>query len=136
MLRGEKKGKLACVRNHDLTLLGRNKWHQCIACNKEDTTSPRRREMEWAKQGILNESNEAFKVGDFNRHFQIQGGCCKICNRHQSDLKATLGVDHNHVTGIVRSLLCHRCNLRTNNLTIEEALKIVNYLKENDLASR
>jgi len=90
--------------------------------------------MEWAKQGILNENSEPFKVNDYNRYFQIQGGCCKMCNKHQSDLKASLGVDHNHVTKAVRSLLCHTCNLKVNNLTLEGALKIVDYLKENQRA--
>jgi len=43
--------------------------------------------------------------------FNTQKGCCAICNRHESQLKLKLAVDHNHKTGIIRGLICHRCNI-------------------------
>lgn len=52
---------------------------------------------------------------DYNTMFESQGGVCKICGdegflmdseRH----KIKLVVDHNHITGAVRGLLCHNCN--------------------------
>jgi hypothetical protein len=39
-----------------------------------------------------------------------QNSCCKICGRHQSELKKALGVDHDHITGKIRGLLCQKCN--------------------------
>ena len=40
-----------------------------------------------------------------------QQGCCKICNISEADANGKrLHVDHNHVTGQVRGLLCTRCN--------------------------
>lgn len=42
--------------------------------------------------------------------FNIQNGCCAICNKHQSQLKHKLHVDHNHKTGIIRGLICKGCN--------------------------
>jgi len=42
--------------------------------------------------------------------FASQKGSCAICERHQSELKKTLCVDHCHKTGKVRGLLCHECN--------------------------
>jgi len=60
--------------------------------------------------------NQRFKsaygitVDDYNKMFKDQEGCCAICNRHQSELSITLAVDHDHVTGDVRGLLCRDCN--------------------------
>lgn len=39
-----------------------------------------------------------------------QNGLCAICSEPPTDKKA-LAVDHNHVSGKIRSLLCMRCNL-------------------------
>jgi len=39
-----------------------------------------------------------------------QGGCCKLCEK--SVLYDKMEADHNHRTGRVRGLLCHRCNRR------------------------
>ena len=42
--------------------------------------------------------------------FAQQGGKCAICDRHQSEFKRGLSIDHDHKTGKVRGLLCTRCN--------------------------
>ena len=42
--------------------------------------------------------------------FDNQSGRCLICEKHQSELKQTLNVDHCHETGKVRGLLCGPCN--------------------------
>ena len=55
--------------------------------------------------------NYGITLEDYNRMFGEQNGCCKICGKHQQDLKASLHVDHNHTTGKVRGLLCHHCNV-------------------------
>ncbi len=46
----------------------------------------------------------------YNEKFEQQGGRCIICQAHQSELKYSLCVDHNHDTGEVRDLLCSKCN--------------------------
>jgi hypothetical protein len=38
-----------------------------------------------------------------------QDGKCAICK--QPERRTSLCVDHDHVTGRVRGLLCHRCNI-------------------------
>ena len=48
---------------------------------------------------------------EYNELFEKQDGRCAICNTHQSELKRTLAVDHDHITDKVRGLLCDRCNV-------------------------
>lgn len=48
---------------------------------------------------------------DYNRMFEEQEGKCKICGRHQSDMETSLAIYHDHNTGIVRGLLCNKCNV-------------------------
>lgn len=41
-----------------------------------------------------------------------QDHACAICTRHKDQFKTRLAVDHNHVTGEIRGLLCAYCNHR------------------------
>lgn len=47
-----------------------------------------------------------------------QNGRCAICNRHQSEFTRQLAVDHNHLTQMIRGLLCVHCN--TNSAVSED----------------
>lgn len=48
---------------------------------------------------------------EYNEMYIIQNGCCAICGVHQSKLKRSLHVDHNHKTKEIRGLLCWGCNV-------------------------
>jgi hypothetical protein len=53
---------------------------------------------------------------DFKELFDFQDGKCAICGIDNIDdkpksWKRNLCVDHDHETGKIRGLLCHRCNL-------------------------
>ena len=50
-------------------------------------------------------------VETYNKMFEAQGGCCRICAKHQTEVKRTFAVDHDHKTGKVRALLCNPCNI-------------------------
>ena len=63
-----------------------------------------------------------------------QKECCKICGKHQSQLKKKLHVDHCHRTGVVRGLLCSPCNIglgafEDNVSSLEKAAK---YIQESE----
>lgn len=59
-----------------------------------------------------NDLMKMFGIGleEYNAMFAAQGGCCAICQRHQSEFKRALATDHDHASGKVRSLLCSPCN--------------------------
>lgn len=39
------------------------------------------------------------------------GGCCAICNKHESKCKRQHAIDHCHKTGAIRGILCAKCNI-------------------------
>lgn len=42
--------------------------------------------------------------------FEKQGRCCAICGRDTPIGKTQWATDHDHVLGVVRGILCYRCN--------------------------
>ena len=54
---------------------------------------------------------------EYQALFEAQGGVCKLCGeeetarKNHSEEKRMLAVDHDHNTGVVRGLLCARCNV-------------------------
>jgi hypothetical protein len=46
---------------------------------------------------------------EYWRMYEKQGGVCKICGKPQC-VGTKLDVDHDHVSGKVRGLLCRHCN--------------------------
>ena len=73
-------------------------------------------------------------LDEYNQMFAEQEGKCLICGRHQSEFKNALGVDHDHVTGEIRGLLCTHCNnaLGCVNDNIDLLYKLIEYLKINE----
>jgi hypothetical protein len=50
-------------------------------------------------------------LAEYEAMLAEQGGVCLICGRDpQTAGRERLVVDHDHATGHVRGLLCHRCN--------------------------
>lgn len=53
-------------------------------------------------------------LADYERMLDEQGGVCKVCCRPETAILRghvkALAVDHCHATGVVRGLLCTKCN--------------------------
>lgn len=49
-------------------------------------------------------------VKDYHMMMDQQDNKCAICKRCQSEFTKKFAVDHNHVTGKIRGLLCSHCN--------------------------
>jgi hypothetical protein len=60
---------------------------------------------------------------DFDKMLAEQQGKCKLCFKIPDTDKRPLCVDHNHVTGKVRGLLCYGCNRLMVLIDNEELLK-------------
>jgi len=49
-------------------------------------------------------------VEDYNKFLITQGGACAICRTTDPGRYANFCVDHDHTTGMIRGLLCQKCN--------------------------
>lgn len=60
---------------------------------------------------------------------ETQSGKCAICKLKEQ--KRELAVDHNHTTGKVRGLLCHKCNVSLGLLkeSTENMESMISYVK-------
>ena len=68
----------------------------------------------------------------YNELLIKQDFCCAICGKHVSKCKKRLAVDHDHITGEVRGLLCMQCNIILGNANddVEILLEAINYLNK------
>lgn len=68
--------------------------------------------------------------------FVAQGEVCAIC-KEKCQTKKSLSVDHDHQTGIVRGLLCNRCNralgmFKDNKILLIRAAQYLNGIKNDN----
>jgi len=61
---------------------------------------------------------------------------CEICGQKEEELNRSLHIDHNHITGKVRGLLCFKCNSAIGKLncdiTVENLLNAIDYIKRTE----
>jgi len=88
-----------------------------------------RRNSAWRSAKIKNSNGEFFNYQDFLNLYALQNKRCAICFLDLIEKKAH--VDHDHKTGIVRGILCVRCNMGIGSLKEEKRifLKAMEYLK-------
>jgi ribosomal protein S17E len=69
----------------------------------------------------------------YNTMLACQNNLCAICGKDQSQYNQRFAVDHDHNTGKIRKLLCHRCNtgigMLDENVSILQSA--INYLNSN-----
>lgn len=98
----------------------------CKSCTKEDARKwwavhpekYREKNRRWRianpekhkeyKRKTALKSRYGLSLADYERCLDLQNGVCAICGRPPD--KRALDVDHDHVTGRVRGLLCPTCN--------------------------
>jgi Autographiviridae endonuclease VII len=95
----------------------------CKACHKKHKSNWHKRnkdKVDAAQQKYRDSGNQwrnalkrlyGITEEQYNEMLQRQGGCCAICRNPQNNhTSKRLHVDHDHSTGVVRGLLCYRCN--------------------------
>lgn len=91
--------------------------HQCRTCKKTyDKRQNTKPEVILRKKGLYLLRTFGISSEQYDRMAQSQQHKCAICyqpetaKEHRTGKTRALSVDHNHITGEVRSLLCQKCN--------------------------
>jgi hypothetical protein len=77
-------------------------------------------------------------VDDYNEMVSAQQNVCDICGKQETERSNKLSIDHNHATGLVRKLLCHKCNrgigsFDENVETLQNAIDYLNKHNEKEI---
>lgn len=80
-----------------------------------------RKAQEWSKANrekvLLSSKKNWYKtkygitLEEYQQKLENQKYSCAICGKHESEFARKLAVDHCHITGKIRDLLCPKCNL-------------------------
>jgi uncharacterized protein YaiL (DUF2058 family) len=86
-----------------------------------------------ARQSLLF-TKYGMTVSDYDRMFEQQKGVCAICGKEQTHSPVHNGylcIDHDHVTGKNRGLLCRKCNIALGHVddNVEVLEKMIAYIK-------
>jgi hypothetical protein len=65
--------------------------------------------QQWARQNDL-QRKYGITTAEYDALLARQNGGCAICRRRPKE-NERLCVDHCHITGLIRGLLCHSCNI-------------------------
>lgn len=91
---------------------------RCRACNATRCRDRKINNPEGSRASLRKanlKANYGLSVERYEAMLRQQGGVCAICGKGETRLNRrgepkSLCVDHNHATGAVRALLCHKCN--------------------------
>jgi hypothetical protein len=109
--------------------------NECKPCRRKRNKkiykqSPEYRYKSWASR-IMREYG--WTVERYYETLAAQGGGCAICgSRNPGRGNARFSIDHNHVSGLTRALLCHSCNVALGLLKEDKSRiqKMIDYLTD------
>lgn len=90
-----------CGKNKGPKFFDKKYCYRCTSAVKKDSSNKAHRARVAKVYGIEPE--------DYDRLYAAQGGRCAICRRATGKTRR-LSVDHDHISGRVRGLLCKPCN--------------------------
>lgn len=108
-----------CYKNKPLDEFALNKKskdgrsYDCKKCHREYVTEYYKLNPRKSKSSSLN--RYGITIEDYEILFDKQKGVCAICSKPETrictqGMVQSLSVDHDHETGLIRGLLCDRCN--------------------------
>ena len=109
------------IKNGSRTKKKQNKF---IGFGKSDSAEYNRNTTLFSRYGITPQQRIEL--------FDSQDGKCYICEKHEKLFNKSLSVDHNHITGQVRGLLCSLCNqaiglLKEDTKSLQMAINYLNF---------
>lgn len=120
-----------------------NPWTQCLQCkkisnNKFQESNPGRNTNVLKKHYYVRRNNLKLCKEEYKKILDKQNGVCAICEKPEQIINGRinkvpkrLAIDHCHKTGVIRGLLCHKCNVSIGSFdeSIETLEKAIAYLK-------
>jgi Autographiviridae endonuclease VII len=106
----------------------------CVTCYNEHQREWKNNNPDSRKRSVRkNVIKNSYGLSEFEYHklIELHQNACTICRKPEIIVGKSLAVDHNHETGEVRGLLCHKCNVALGMLNENEDLiwNMMEYLK-------
>jgi len=105
--RATKDGKCTSCYNKELRLRNKEYYERCKKAGREYSKT---------EKGKLRNKSAVLKhlygitLVQYDEQFARQNHSCAICKRAKTDDEKRFPLDHHHVSGQVRGILCQRCN--------------------------
>ena len=142
----DRKSQTYCIHGHEFTVenttFTKSGYRQCRVCTNARHAEYRKRYPERQK-GFPSQTREyqqafhrakLYKLSpeQYQKMYEEQLGMCAVCW-----LRPVNAVDHSHVTGTVRGLLCHQCNLALGLLMDDPHIlqRAIGYLRRSEYVS-
>ena len=121
-----------CEQTKPLNDFPRHKGHKdghaavCKICKRKKYPTTTRQKQKAYERQI--KRNYGITVENYDAMYAEQGGLCAGCR--QSNKGSRFHIDHCHTTGIVRGLLCNKCNIALGLVDdrIETLANLISYL--------
>lgn len=129
----EEEKSLTNFYNHRLSPDG--KQTTCKVCMNKQTRKyygENKEKVDYKSRAANLKRLYGISLDQYNEMLKKQHGCCAICDRHRDEFDRHFSVDHNHVTGEIRGLLCTYCNHRVVGRHRDGALlrKVADYIEQ------
>ncbi len=128
--------KRPCSKCGERSRWKKNSWDR--VCINERTRKNYDHEVQ---RGYNLQAHFGLSQDDYNLMLFQQAGVCVLCGKAETKINPQTGrvwplcVDHHHSTGLVRELVCHRCNYLIGLVEQDRSFvkKILKYLRKHDM---
>lgn len=110
------KPRTHCRRGHDMSIYSRTSCgkNYCGACADQRSIEYQKRNPDkkklWLHQNDIKRRYGLTQI-EYDTMLSSQNNCCAICKTTKWGNRGSPSVDHDHITGKARALLCVRCNI-------------------------